>query len=80
MSALIFVVMFLPPATKLRQGNVFTSVCQEFCSRGGGVVCVVGGSMHGRGCVVRGACMAGGMCGGGGHVWQEGVCSCYQPQ
>ena len=25
----------LPPATKLRQGNVFTSVCQEFCPRGG---------------------------------------------
>ena len=23
--------------TKLRKGNVFTSVCQEFCSQGGGV-------------------------------------------
>ena len=27
----------LPPATKLGQGNIFSSVCQEFCSRGGGV-------------------------------------------
>ena len=26
----------LPPATKLGQGNIFRSVCQEFCSRGGG--------------------------------------------
>ena len=25
---------FLPPATKLRQGNIFTPVCQSFCSRG----------------------------------------------
>ena len=28
--------LFLPPATKLRQGNIFRSVCQEFCW--GGVV------------------------------------------
>ena len=27
----------LPPATKLRQGNIFTGVCQSFCSRGLGV-------------------------------------------
>ena len=26
----------LPAATKLGQGNIFTSVCQEFCPRGGG--------------------------------------------
>ena len=24
-------VMFLPPATKLGQGNIFSSMCQEFC-------------------------------------------------
>ena len=24
--------LFLPPATKLAQGNIFRSVCQEFCS------------------------------------------------
>ena len=24
----------LPPATKLGQGNIFRSVCQEFCSQG----------------------------------------------
>ena len=29
------------PQTKLREGNVFTPVCQSFCSRGGGVgVCL----------------------------------------
>ena len=33
-------IMLLPSATKLRQGNIFTSVCQEFCSQGGGGVCV----------------------------------------
>ena len=27
----------LPAATKLGQGNIFTSVCQEFCPRGGGI-------------------------------------------
>ena len=25
------------PQTKLRKGNVFTSVCQKFCAYGGGV-------------------------------------------
>ena len=27
--------LFLPSSTKLRQGNVFTPVCQSFCSQGG---------------------------------------------
>ena len=27
--------IFFPPATKLRQGNVFTPVCQSFCSQRG---------------------------------------------
>ena len=51
----------LLPATKLGQGNIFRSVCQEFCPQGGGVhgsgggeACVAGG-MRGRG-----ACVAGG--------------------
>ena len=26
---------YLPPATKLGQGNIFRSVCQEFCSQEG---------------------------------------------
>ena len=26
--------MFLPPAMKLEQGNIFRSMCQEFCPRG----------------------------------------------
>ena len=33
MFSLLF--MFLPLATKLGQGNIFRSVCQEFCPRGG---------------------------------------------
>ena len=28
--------LLLPPATKLGQGNIFRSVCQEFCSQRGG--------------------------------------------
>ena len=28
---------FLPPAMKLGQGNIFRSVCQEFCSHPGAV-------------------------------------------
>ena len=27
-------VLFLPSATKLRQGNIFRNVCQEFCPQG----------------------------------------------
>ena len=34
----------LPAATKLGQGNIFTSVCQEFCPQGGGCLpqCMLG--------------------------------------
>ena len=58
---------FLPPAMKLRQGNVFTSVCQEFCPQGG--MCGEGGGMCGEGgcecwrgvegCAWQGACVVG---------------------
>ena len=44
----------------LRKGNVFTSVCQEFCPLGGAVCMATG--VHGRG-----VCMA------EGCVWQGGV-------
>ena len=83
-------VFFTARKRSLGQGNIFRSVCQEFCPRG---ACVVAGGMHGcRGhawlwgaCVVVGACVvAGGMhgCGGGvvgvrgcgGHVWLWGAC------
>ena len=33
---LAFICKFLPPATKLGQGNIFRSVYQEFCSQWGG--------------------------------------------
>ena len=36
----------LPFATKLRQGNIFTSVCQEFCPRGGGWSASVHAGIH----------------------------------
>ena len=36
----------LPPANKvLGQGNIFSSVCQGFCQRGGGCVCSRGGGL-----------------------------------
>ena len=63
---------FLPPATKLGQGNIFTPVCHSV--HGGGRVWLLWG-----GCVVaRGACMvAQGACvvAVGGHVWLlRGAC------
>ena len=33
---------FYSRPTKLREGNVFTGVCQSFCSQGGGVGSYVG--------------------------------------
>ena len=51
--------LLLPPATKLGQGNVFTSVCDSV-HRGGGV--------HGR----RGHAWPGGVHDERGHAWQRG--------
>ena len=42
------IAQLLPPATKLGQGNIFRSVCQEFCSRRGSVP-GPGGSAFGPG-------------------------------
>ena len=74
---------------KLWKGNVFRSVCQEFCPQGGAwqMVCVGGmhsGGMHGRWHVWYGvmcgrghawweACMAG-ACMAGQHAWWGGAC------
>ena len=55
--------LFLSPATKLRQDNIFTPVCQSFCSQG---QCVAGG-VHGKGDVHGKRDVQ-----GRGHVWQEG--------
>ena len=55
---------YLPPAMKLGQGNVFRSVCQEFCP---------GGHAWKGGMCGRGACMVGGMC-GSGRAWWGGMC------
>ena len=52
----------LPPATKLGQGNIFRSVCQEFCPQGRGDVRGRRG-MHGSG--DGGCAWRGGMCGRG---------------
>ena len=35
MAMLVIDKILLPAATKLGQGNIFTSVCQEFCPQGG---------------------------------------------
>ena len=54
----------LPPATKLRQGNVFTGVCQEFCPQGGGVsipACTTGHMTRGS---LSGGSLSGGLCPG----------------
>ena len=57
----------------LGQGNIFRSVCQEFCPQG---TMHGRGGMHGGGHVwqrgVHGSrvCMAGGMHGSRGHEWQ----------
>ena len=49
----------------LGQGNIFTSVCQEFCSQGGAIpACIAGGIP---------ACLAAGLQGGG--LLRGGVCS-----
>ena len=58
------------PQTKLRKGNVFTPVCQSFCSQG---TCIWQGVWWGCSCVAGRACVA------GGHAWQgawvgEGAC------
>ena len=56
---------FLPPATKLGQGNIFRSVCQ-----GGGMH--GRGGMRGRGCAWQEACMVGMHAWQGGHAWRGG--------
>ena len=38
---------FLPPATKLGHGNIFRSVCQQFCPHGGVCMVLFGGGMYG---------------------------------
>ena len=45
--------IFLPPAMKLEQGNIFRSMCQQFCPWGGA-------------CVVAGVCAWFYL---GGHAW-----------
>ena len=78
---------FLPPATKLGQGYIFTGVCDsvhrggrawlwEGMPGGGGMhgcgVCMVVGGMHGCG---RACMVGGGMHGCRGCAWwQGGVC------
>ena len=70
--------MFLPPATKLGQGNVFTSVCDSVHGGGGWRAwqgaCMVGRHAWPGGCVVRGACMARGACVVKGACVARGAC------
>ena len=52
------------PQTKLREGNVFTPVCQSFCSQE--ETCLTDGCVAERDCFMK-ACMAGGVHGRGVH-------------
>ena len=68
----LFLCQYLPPATKLGQGNVFTSVCDSvhrgWCAWRGVCVAVgVGGHVW-----LGGHAWPGGMCGWGGHAWPGG--------
>ena len=66
----------------LGQGNIFRSVCQEFCPQGGcmvaGGACVVARGMCGcwGAWMVAGGCawLQEGMRGCGGHAWLPGAC------
>ena len=65
----------LPPATKLRQGNVFTSMCQEFCPWKVSVPACTTGHMTGWGLCPGGLCL--GVSVWGFSVWgslSEGLC------
>ena len=66
----------LPPATKLGQGNIFRSVCQQFCPQGGHAWFYSGGCvvLFGGACVVLfgGACVV--LFGGACVVLFGGVC------
>ena len=53
--------LLLPPAKKLEQGNIFRSVCQEFCPQG--MACMAGGHVWQRGCVWQGGMYS------RGHEW-----------
>ena len=55
---------FLPPVRKLRQGNVFTPVCQSFCSRG--VSWSLSRGSLSRGVSVQGRSLSRGSLSGGG--------------
>ena len=63
---MVSLVVYLSPATKLGQGNIFRSVCQEFYPQGGGHAWQGGrvwqGGMHGRGACVAGGCAWQGAC------------------
>ena len=63
---------YLPPATKLGQGNIFRSVCQEFCPQGKLGMCG-GGSMHAGGHAWQGGMHGEGACVAGGHAWWGGM-------
>ena len=68
---LTILAFLLPPATKLGQGNIFRSVCQQFCPRGGRAWLYWGGV---RGFIWGGHAWfySGGMHGfiwGGGRAW-----------
>ena len=67
----------------LGQGNIFTSMCQEFCSEGGCLVPGLGGLLPGVPGPVRGVCSQGGawwrppMATAAGSTHPTGMHSCF---
>ena len=62
--------MFLPPATKLGQGYIFTRVCDSVYEGGG--ACMTGGHVWREACMAGGCVWLGGVWQGG--AWQGGAC------
>ena len=58
-------IILLPSATKLRQGNVFTNMCQEFCPGGGRLCSSIHHRSHDWVGLSRGGLCSAGLCPGG---------------
>ena len=67
--------LFTARKRSLGQGNIFRSMCQEFCPQGGGGGCGIPACLAGHMTNQQGGASSGGACSGGGVPALEGVCS-----